>query len=310
VTVKSNTGLPILLATFGLPTIALMLGYLFFRGVHDDSDTFMYLTSLLLFLGLGIIGIGYWRGHHKNLMVGWGIFSSYWATQPGYFLEIHDLVNAVFCILGVYFLFYIAYHEYISHLRHEEISSLRFLAGTTFIAGFFYFLIEKIPVFSGFIIKMVADQTALFMRVLGLDVAAGSIIYTGEVHVPITFDGTTSVFLILACTGIQSIMIFIGAIAAVTHADSLRRWKAFLVTVPVIYLLNIIRNMGVIYGIEVLDYSFEFMHHVVGKIGSLLALIILAFCAFSLLPELFDNIMGLADLPKRKGPLENMFRKQ
>ena len=105
-------------------------------------------------------------------------------------------------------------------------------------------------------------------------------------------------------------MIFIGAIAAVTNADSHRRWKAFLVTVPVIYVLNIIRNIGVIYGIEVLDYSFEFMHHVVGKIGSLLALIILAYFAFSFLPELFDNIMGLADLPKRKGPLETIVLKQ
>ena len=62
--------------------------------------------------------------------------------------------------------------------------------------------------------------------------------------------------------------------------------------------------MGVIYGIEVLGYSFYFMHHVIGKIGSLLALIILAFFAFNILPELYDNIMGLVDLPKRKGPLE------
>ena len=68
--------------------------------------------------------------------------------------------------------------------------------------------------------------------------------------------------------------------------------------------------MGVIYGIEVLGYSFAFMHHVVGKIGSLVVLIILAFFAFTVLPELYDNIMGLLDLPKRKGPLETYLLKK
>ena len=48
------------------------------------------------------------------------------------------------------------------------------------------------------------------------------------------------------------------------------------------------------------------MHNVIGKAGSLIALIVLAFIVFDLLPELHDNIMDLFNLPKRRGPIERM----
>ncbi len=302
-------GLTLLLATLGIPTVSLIIGYIIFRAWHN-SDIFSLGSSLVLFLGLIFLGIGYWKKHHCLRSTGWATFALYWATQPGHFLDLDDLVNSLFTIVGVYFLFYLAYHEYLSHTRNDHPPSLDFIAGTTFIAGFFYFLIEKISFLSGLLIKMVAEQTAWALQLLGYNVAAKGIIYNQEVQVPITFNGETSVYLILACTGIQSMIIFIGAIAALPHADNHRRWKAFLGTVPVIYILNIIRNMGVIYGIEVLGYSFAFMHHVIGKIGSLIALLILAFFAFTVLPELYDNIMGIIDLPKRKGPLETYILKK
>ena len=302
-------GLTLLFATLGTPTVSLIIGYLLFLAWHD-SDTFTWGTSLFLFLGLILLGIGYLKKHHCLRCLGWVIFALYWSTQPGHFLAIDDLVNSLFTIVGVYFLFYLAYHEYLSHIQNNPPPALDFIAGTTFIAGFSYFLIEKISVLSGFLIKIVADQTAWALQILGYNVAAQDILYTPEIRVPITFNGETSVYLILACTGIQSMIIFIGAIAALPHIDTHRRVKAFLGTVPVIYILNIFRNMGVIYGIEVLGYSFAFMHHVVGKIGSLVVLIILAFFAFTVLPELYDNIMGLLDLPKRKGPLETYLLKK
>lgn len=308
-TCQDIKGLSLLLATLGIPTVSLIIGYMLFLAWHD-SDTFSLGSSLVLFLGLILLGIGYWKKHHCLRSSGWVIFALYWATQPGYFLHIDDLVNSLFTIVGVYFLFYLAYHEYLSHTQNNHPPALDFIAGTTVIAGFSYFLIEKISFLSGFLIKIVADQTAWALQLLGYNVVAQGIIYNEEIHVPVTFNGETSVYLILACTGIQSMIIFIGAIAALSHADNHRRWKAFLGTVPIIYFLNIIRNMGVIYGIEVLGYSFAFMHHVVGKIGSLIALIILAFFAFTVLPELYDNIMGLIDLPKRKGPLETYILKK
>ena len=306
---ESHRQLQFTVALITAPTLALAVGYLTFLLIGDSYEAFTLLTTPILFFGLGVLGYGFLKTRHRARMIGWIVFSLYWATQPGYFWSIDDIINAVFCAGGVYFLFYLAYHEYLSHIRREENVSLRFIAGTAFIAGFFYFLIEKIPELSGGLIKIVADQTAWIMRRFGYDVVAYGIHFNGEVYVPIEF-ADTSVWIILACTGIQSMMVFVGAIAALSNADATRRWKAFFATVPVIYVLNLVRNVGVIYGIEVLGLSFYVMHHVVGKIGSLVALIILAFYAFSILPELYDNIIGLVDLPKRKGPVEQFFSKK
>jgi archaeosortase A (PGF-CTERM-specific) len=164
---------------------------------------------------------------------------------------------------------------------------------------------------AGSLIEVVANQTSWSLRRFGFDVFAGSIqrLPFGDKCVPIYFNGVLSVELILACTGLQSMMIFIGAIIAINDADSFRRAKAFLATVPVIYALNIFRNMGVIYGMEVLGFNFYLMHNVIGKLGSLIVLIILAFVTFEILPELYDDIVGLADLPKRNCPVEKFMGK-
>jgi archaeosortase A (PGF-CTERM-specific) len=297
---------------FGLATISLIAGHFIFiylLVVIDNYHLFDMLTSIPLFSGLIILGIGFFSNHEKKHLItaaGWAVFAMYWATQPEflYYNEEGDIVNAVFCIVGVYFLFYIAYHEYLSHTRKEEVKSLTFLAGSTFIAGFFYFLIEKIPVFAGSLIKVVADQTVWVMKAIGYNVRAGAISYGDTITVPVYFNGNHSVQLILACTGLQSMMIFIGVIAALRGVDTRRRVKAFMVTVPVIYVLNIVRNVGVIYGVEVLHQTFYFMHNVVGKAGSLIALIVLAYLAFDILPELYDSIYSIFELPKRNGPVE------
>jgi exosortase/archaeosortase len=50
-------------------------------------------------------------------------------------------------------------------------------------------------------------------------------------------------------------------------------------------------------------------HNVIGKTGSLLALIVLLFITFKILPEMYDEIIGILDLPKRKGPVELFIRR-
>ncbi len=301
---------------FGLPTIAMVAGhFLFTNGNLESVDM---LTVPLLFLGLILIGIGYFykkeRRHFISFM-GWLIFAIYWATQPEflYYKGNEDTVNAIFCIVGVYFLSYISYHEYLCYKRNEEIESLNFLAGATFFAGMLYFTIEKIEPLVSLLIKTVAGQTVWILNSFGYNMALGEIgkdPFSLQWYIPIVnqVNDNTVVSIILACTGLQSMAVFIGVFAAL-NADRYKRIKAFLITVPTIYVLNLIRNVGVVYGIEELNLTFYFMHNVVGKIGSLIALIILAFIVFDLLPELYDNIMDLFNLPKRNGPIERMFMK-
>lgn len=321
-----ENNLPII-ALFMVPTIALVVGHYFF--LLSTYQFFNIVSLVILFTGLSFLGYGFFRkrfrgkirekfrkkerNRHLFLAIGWLIFAIYWAIQPEflYWKGEEDIVNASFCIIGVYFLSYIAYHEWLSHSRGEKKSlnkSLDFLAGTAFISAFFYFIIEK-TMMGGLLIKVVAEQTAWMMRSFGFDVVACGIkdLSFGGVYVPIKFNNVISVQLILACTGLQSMMIFIGAICSLNDVDASRRWKAFFATVPMIYLLNIFRNVGVIYGMEVMGFDFYLMHNVIGKFGSLIVLIILAFAVFHILPELYDDIVGLLNLPKRNGPVEKFF---
>ncbi len=296
---------------FGIPTIIIIVSHF----IMHDLEIFNLITTSILFLSLILIGIGYFKKNDLKrnnliLFVAWFLFAIYWATQPEflYYKGDGDLVNALFCIVGVYFLSYISYHEYLCYKRNEEIRSLKFLAGATFFSGMLYFVFQK-TVIGNFLIKIVAEQTVFFLKMMGYNV------YTGEIrtsiintYVPIYFNGIKSVDIILACTGLQSMAVFIGVIGAI-NADNKRKLKAFLYTVPTIYILNLVRNVGVVYGMEVLNIDFYMMHNVIGKLGSLIVLIFLAFLIFNLLPELYQNIMDLFNLPKRKGPIEKLFKK-
>lgn len=284
------------------PTIALILAH--FLVINLSMESLNFITTPFLFLSLFIIGAGYLtekRIKHVILCYGWLLFSIYWATQPEilYYKGEGDIVNAIFCIAGVYFLSYIAYHEWLSYEKNEGLQSLNFLAGATFFAGLLYFVFEKIEVVGGMLIKLVAQQTASIMNFIGYNVTTGDVRYGMVTYVPVYFNGHESVQLILACTGLQSIAVFIGVFTAI-NSDYSKRIKGFLITVPTIYILNLIRNAGVIYGIEILGISFYLMHNVIGKIGSLVALIILAFITFDMVPEVYHNISALFDLPKRK----------
>jgi exosortase/archaeosortase len=77
-----------------------------------------------------------------------------------------------------------------------------------------------------------------------------------------------------------------------------------LVTVVPIYFLNLVRNAGVMFMVGSGMVSFELAHNVIGKAGSLLALIVLLFVTFKIVPELYDELVGIIDLPKRRGPVE------
>jgi archaeosortase A (PGF-CTERM-specific) len=89
-----------------------------------------------------------------------------------------------------------------------------------------------------------------------------------------------------------------------------RKLLGLLLTVPMIWLLNLVRNAGVIflYNDRTLDAQaaalgmsgFDFAHIVLGKGLSFVALIVIAFALFRTCPEILDNINGLMDLPRRR----------
>jgi len=120
-------------------------------------------------------------------------------------------------------------------------------------------------------------------------------------------DGTlVSVSFILACSGLQSMIIFVGAIVALRTVDWKRRARALLIAIPTIHVLNTFRNAGIVWLTD--NYTewsilgsvmsspmgmFEFAHSYAAKAGSLFAMFLMALALFDLLPELHRHIMRL-----------------
>jgi len=291
---------------FLIPTIMLIVGY--FIAPYPQTEILKQLLIVPLFLGLFLLGIGYFlkdkeRGSSLKI-VGWIAFSSFWATAPSslYFSEGGDVFNAAVCIIGVYILIYMAYHEWLSIQRKNHPLCLNWIAGGTFFAGIIYFTIDSsiFPILKNGLIELVAAQSNGVLHLFGLEASRqGSVILYNGVYINIIF----------ACTAIQSMVLFVGMIGALQGINWKRRLIAIAATVIPIYFLNLIRNAGVVYMVGANLTSFEMAHNVIAKAGSLIALIALLFVTFKIVPELYDEILGIFDLPKRNGPVENFFSK-
>jgi archaeosortase A (PGF-CTERM-specific) len=297
---EKNNG-RVVLSFFLIPTIMLIVGYVLFP--YPPSSLARQLSFIPLFLGLILLGIGFFfKGKNTAStlkIVGWGMVAFFWATMPSflYFSEGGDVFNAAVCIIGVYVLIYMAYHEWLSLKRNDHVSCLNWIAGGTFLAGIIYFTIENgiVPGLKDWLIEFVAAQSTDLLHLFGVNASRNQtlIIYNN-----------TPVTIIFACTAIQSMVLFVGMIGALSRVNIKRKALGLLVTVVPIYFLNLVRNAGVVFMVGSGMFSFELAHNVIGKAGSLLALIVLLFVTFKIVPELYDEIVGIIDLPKRRGPVE------
>lgn len=317
-----------------------------FSNQYLQNHPYDIFSGALVVVSLVLLGWGFFsraRPRHLVRAAGFVLFGFYWGSQAMrlYAAEAGDFVNALFAMFGVFFFNYFAYHELVSYQRGEDPRALAWLTGTAFITTGVYFVTHKIAFISQWLILRVSEQTEWLLLAFGQPVVRcggdpdGSLIYyPTNPELECLSGGFFPIQIILACTAIQSIMIFAGGILALkpprlgegvsgkasqfeklkpTYAS--RRLWALLLTVPLIYVLNLFRNVIIIWmsGQEeaVLfssnDAAFWFSHNVIGKGGSLVAMIIIAFIVFQILPELYDSIIGLLDLKERRGPLESWF---
>jgi archaeosortase A (PGF-CTERM-specific) len=252
------------------------------------------------------LGIGYLikeEGKKNTLKIfGWLVFALYWSTQPAklYFSEGGDVFNATVCILGVYILSYLAYHEWLSKVRKENISCLNWIAGASAVAGILYFGIEKTPL-ANHLIEQTAHQSGFLLNILiGNTEVSGSDIF---------LDGNYAATIIFACTAVQAMVIFVGMIGALSKIGLKRKIHGILITIIPIYILNLFRNAMVTFLIGKNITDFNIAHNYIAKAGALITLVVLLFFVIKLIPEIFDEINCLIDLYKRNGPLEQIFKK-
>jgi archaeosortase A (PGF-CTERM-specific) len=283
------------------PTILVVIGILFFP--LSLVQEINYILSIPLFLGLFLLVFGYFS-HDKEMssrlkMAGWCFFAFYWSALPNtlYYGEDGDIFNASLCVVGVYVLFYFAYHEWLSIHRKEELRCLQWAVGSAALAGLIYFGIEKTPL-APILIELVAIQSAALLNFFTGDVT------TRAIH--IFCSGNYVVSIIFACTAVQSMVLFVGMILPLQRVQLKRKLFGLGITVIPIYFLNLIRNAMIAYFISNDITDFYMAHNIIGKGGSLIALMILLFLVSKGIPEIFDEIIALTDLPKRNGPLEHL----
>ena len=227
---------------------------------------------------------------------GWILIAGYCYFEADDYLAKEEYFDAslvlVLLVLSL-ILAFIMLRPTLSERREED--SLFTLTKIALIAAVFYFPFAEITFLGDSLIFMTAKITASVLNIFNLGVYVDpdnlSRINTTDSSFHAIYQPIT---IILACTAIQGMVIFIGLIFGV-KAPIRRKLKAFFVSVPVIYVLNIGRDVFVSaayfenwFG-PPLD-SFFIAHGVIARIFALLALIAIAYAVFKILPEALDFV--------------------
>jgi archaeosortase A (PGF-CTERM-specific) len=215
--------------------------------------------------------------------IAWIAFGIAWISKIPFYLGINDYFN-VGVITLAFVLFVLLGIKIVTNKSYLGV----FLDVTAFsaLSALIYFPFAFNPALNKIIIETVASQTGFISNLLGFPIAVnGDVISLNSRDVQI----------ILACTGIESMALFTGATLGI-KAEWRRKIQAFLISVPVIYFLNILRNAFVIasfaYG-WFGENSFYISHHIISKVLSTAALILISLAVFRVLPELSDLIFDL-----------------
>jgi archaeosortase A (PGF-CTERM-specific) len=167
----------------------------------------------------------------------WLGFALFWALLVPHFAFVQlSIVESVLAAIAVPACGYVGYHV----ARGRE--SLFVLSRAVAVMGLVYLPAMMLDVVRVPLVELVTRQTAWTIAALG---------YTPEV---VTQDGVRNVFvfresgrvarstvILLACTGLGSMAIFAGLVAAV-RAPLDRKLRALAVSVPVVWVLNVARN--------------------------------------------------------------------
>ena len=105
----------------------------------------------------------------------------------------------------------------------------------------------------------------------------------------------------MACTALQSIIVFVGAILAV-NTKLKTKIRTLIIVVPLIHVLNLFRNAGLIwmhsnypewewFGISIFDFG----HSYASKVLSLFAMFLMALVIFEIMPKLHTNVLKVIE---------------
>ncbi|MHC1610193.1 MAG: archaeosortase A [Candidatus Methanospirareceae archaeon] len=226
--------------------------------------------------------------------LGWLFLSIYCSSEVAYYFSRGEYFDASLALLFLAFMLLLTaiMLRPAPGIRDKGDEELFFtITKIALITAVFYFPIAEIPYLETLLIYVTTKITTAVLNLFSLDVYMVS---------PSSIYPTTRSFhekpieIILACTAIQSIVLFTGLVFGVT-APLGRKFKAFLVSVPTIYVLNILRNVFVSaayfeqwFGSPL--QSFYIAHGIIARIFVMISLIAIAYAVFLILPEALDLI--------------------
>ncbi len=191
-----------------------------------------------------------WYDLHRDIarrvtVAAWVLFGVFWFTQIYHFAFVQKSI-----VEGIGTLIAVPGCLYVATLLRRGRDTLFVLSRAVAVMGAVFLPVEAILVLQEFLIDAVVRQTEFLMSLLGSspEVVTGDVINPNYEPFRNTFvfqpepNYRVAYTIITACTGVGSMAIFVGLIAAV-RAPLRRKGRALAVSIPVIYALNLVRNV-------------------------------------------------------------------
>lgn len=219
-------------------------------GALSWSSTFSWLTTtfpdyLVWFVIVAFVATAALERYHRELArtVGagaWVLFGVFWGVLfPRFAFEMRSFIEGTLSLVAVPLCVYAGYQLYTGR------DSLFVLSRCVAAMGLIYVPFLTIEPLREWLVELVSSQTNAVIHLLGYDPEFTTARQNGY-HSAFIFTDDAGheyyTYLVLACTGIGSMSIFGGLIAAV-RAPIRRKLRAFVLAISVIWVLNIVRNV-------------------------------------------------------------------
>jgi archaeosortase A (PGF-CTERM-specific) len=297
-------------------------------GTSDEMLRLYFAVIGLVLLGIGFHSKGERRG--SIAAPGWIMLGFYFFLDTPHYVEISDPVLILMSAAALPLSIAVAVWEVRTERERVDEPALEWFRGCTFWAAAPYLLVSWVPNIAVAVVWFTAWQGVIFLRASGVadlslgethvNYGDGSIglfsefqgnpwlylepLGEGGFFIPILSEGggSAGISIILACSALQSMIVFVGALVALRGVSWKLRARAFIITLPVIHLLNVFRNGGIIYlDMTYRDWHwfnigmFDFAHSYAAKVGSLVAMFAMAIVLFELLPTMHSHVLRLME---------------
>lgn len=196
---------------------------------------------LLLYLAIALFVSSIFLEDYSRYLAsaGWVFFGAFWLARMPIYLDTNSAIKIALSAASLPASAYVAYLVY--QERHDVLLKVSQMVAAM---GLVYVPFEMYGPLNQMLIEHTAMQTYRLQTFLGVDVALEQ--REGLENLLVVTNPATGeeyrTYIILACTGIGAASMFAGIIAGV-EASMKRKTQAMAFAIPVIYFLNLIRNV-------------------------------------------------------------------